>query len=503
MSDCPIPRSYWVIPGRLLAGEYPLARHERAQPEQLQRLLDAGIDCFLDLTQPREMPGYDRRLPPFVQYINQPIPDHDVPKKPSQMQDIQLALQHALAADRVVYVHCRAGIGRTGTVIGCHLVEQGLEGDQALTELVRLWQQNELSRIWPDIPETDEQIRYVREWPKHALRGDSRRASVPEEQPEAVTAVRTLRDRFHGCLLGMAVCDALAAATQFRRPGSFAPVGDLLGGGPFGLPRGAYSDDTATALCVADSMLASGALEPRDLLTRLLRWQQEGYLSATGQCVGISANTAKALAAAHWRRQAFAGSHDPAQLDAEPLVRVAPVALHDFADLAATLADAMDVARVTSQAPLVLDACRLLAGMLHTALRGEPRARVITPPGTLFNAAPLRREIAQLAMSAPVSPPPPGRNGAGSDALGTLQAARWALHSTTSFRAGALAAVNLGGNSDVIATIYGQLAGAHYGIGAIPGAWLVALAQRASIEELADQLLATALVRMGEGASGR
>jgi hypothetical protein len=109
VSDCPIPRSYWVIPGRLLAGEYPLEKNERERPEQLNRLLHAGVDCFLDLTQPREMPGYDRLLPPFVQYINQPVPDHDVPKKPSQMQDIQLALQHALAAGH----GRRAGLVRT------------------------------------------------------------------------------------------------------------------------------------------------------------------------------------------------------------------------------------------------------------------------------------------------------------------------------------------------------------------------------------------------------
>ena len=129
MSGTPIPRSYWVVPGRLLAGEYPL--------ERLEQLLAAGVNTFIDLTQPRENESYRQLLPQEVQYLNKPIPDHDVPKKHAHMHDIQAALADALAADRCVYVHCRAGIGRTGTVIGCHLVEQGLTGEAAFAELNR------------------------------------------------------------------------------------------------------------------------------------------------------------------------------------------------------------------------------------------------------------------------------------------------------------------------------------------------------------------------------
>ena len=100
-------------------------------------------------------------------------------------------------------------------------------------------------------------------------------------------------------------------ATQFRTPGTFTPVGDLLGGGPFDLPRGGWSDDTAMALCLADSLLERDGFDARDQVERYRRWQREGYLSATGQCLGITASTARALAMAQWRRRLFSGSHDP------------------------------------------------------------------------------------------------------------------------------------------------------------------------------------------------
>ncbi len=141
------------------------------------------------------------------------------------------------------------------------------------------------------------------------------------------------------------------AATQFRKPGSFTQVGDLLGGGPFDLPRGAWSDDTSMALCLAESLLEVGSFDPRDQVERYRRWQQQGHLSATGQCLGITASTAKALAQAGWRRQLFSGSHDPNQLDPEVLSRVGPVVMFYFAEPGDAVTFASEQSRTTCQAP--------------------------------------------------------------------------------------------------------------------------------------------------------
>ena len=174
------------------------------------------------------------------------------------------------------------------------------------------------------------------------------------------------------------------APTQYRRAGRFTPVGDLLGGGPFDLPRGAWSDDTAMALCLAESLLESGGFDARDQVARYRRWQQQGYLSATGQCVGISAATARALGRAQWRRQTFSGSHDPQALDPEILSRVTPVVMYFFADAEAAATQAAEAARTTCQAPAALNACRALARALHAALSGASKREILAAAEALL-----------------------------------------------------------------------------------------------------------------------
>jgi ADP-ribosyl-[dinitrogen reductase] hydrolase len=492
----PFPNSYWVIPGRLLAGEHPAGVTPAETQQRLESLLAAGIECFVDLTMPDELAAYDVELPIAAEYIRKPIRDHGLPARRDHMVDIQACLDHAVRTGQRTYVHCRAGIGRTGIVIGCFLVERGMSGPEALEELNRIWQQSKRSETWPHVPETDEQSEYVRAWtPQVAALLAARVTQQPAEDPlfenSTLSAARNLRDRFLGALIGLAVGDALAAATQYRKPGSFAPVGDMLGGGPFDLPRGGWSDDTAMALCLAESLVESNGFNPRDQVERYCRWQQQGYLSATGQCVGITASTARALAMAQWRRQMFSGSHDPTQLDPEVLSRVAPAVMFFFAAAPDAVANAADSARTTCQSAGAVEACRLFGAMVYGALAGKSKAAVLTPPPELLDVATLRTSVAGLARSATQMAPATPKAG---DVVEVLEAALWSFSTTNNFRDGALRVANLGANSDVAAAAYGQLAGAHYGVTAIPATWRNSLMGKDSIAGLADRLLAHAMV---------
>ncbi len=142
---------YWVVPGRLLAGPYPGSR------ERVQHLLDLGVTYFVDLT---EAGDYTPWLPDGVGYRRMPIPDFDVPS-PEQMRRTLALIEGALAEGRVVYVHCLGGCGRTGTVVGCYLVEQGMPGEAALEEIARL--RDEVAAVG-DSPETAAQYAMVRGW---------------------------------------------------------------------------------------------------------------------------------------------------------------------------------------------------------------------------------------------------------------------------------------------------------------------------------------------------
>jgi hypothetical protein len=163
----PLPNTYWVNPGRLLAGEIPYGADDADTRERLERLREVGIDYFIDLTQPHEHAEYRHLLPDRAQYRRCPIQDTEVPDEIAQMQDIQSDIRSALALGHNVYVHCRAGIGRTGMVVGCYLVEQGLTGKAALEHLNVLWRQSARAKTWPKVPQTREQAVYVERWQHH------------------------------------------------------------------------------------------------------------------------------------------------------------------------------------------------------------------------------------------------------------------------------------------------------------------------------------------------
>ena len=165
----PIPDSYWLIPGRLLAGEYPGTYHEADTREKLAKFLDAGIRTFINLTEARELSSYEEILRDLsaergieTVHVRQSIRDYRTPRERAQMIEILATIRGEIEAGRAVYVHCWGGIGRTGTVVGCWLVEQGLTGDEALRRIAELRQGIPDSRVRS--PESDEQCRYVRQW---------------------------------------------------------------------------------------------------------------------------------------------------------------------------------------------------------------------------------------------------------------------------------------------------------------------------------------------------
>ena len=171
----PVPNAYWVEPGRLLAGEYPGARCEKATRDRLGLFLQADVGCFIDLTEEGELEPYQELLAGeaarrgvTTEYVRLPIRDVDVPHSREHMTEILDTVDRALARGLCVYVHCWGGSGRTGTVVGCHLVRGGFSGSGALERVAELWRTVE--KHWRlDSPQTGEQRAWVMGWREGAL----------------------------------------------------------------------------------------------------------------------------------------------------------------------------------------------------------------------------------------------------------------------------------------------------------------------------------------------
>ena len=164
----PIPDSYWVRPGRLLAGEYPGAKEETQARRKVRRMLEAGVTFFLDLTEPGELKPYlpflreeAQAMGLSVEHRRMPIRDLGTPS-PEEMERILDSIDEAIEAGHTVYVHCWGGTGRTGTVVGCYLVRHGMSGEEALAEIARLRQGTPDG--WKRSPETRRQRQMVLGW---------------------------------------------------------------------------------------------------------------------------------------------------------------------------------------------------------------------------------------------------------------------------------------------------------------------------------------------------
>lgn len=299
------------------------------------------------------------------------------------------------------------------------------------------------------------------------------------------------RKRYLGCLLGLAVADAVGTTLEFRPPGTFTPITDMVGGGPFRLEPGQWTDDTSMALCLAESLVEKQAFDPADQMARYVRWYREGHLSSTGVCFDIGNTVRTALHHFEQTGNPYAGSTHPHTAGNGSIMRLAPVPMFYGNEPRRAIEQSAESSRTTHGAATAVDACRYLGGLIVGALSGVDKASLLAPrytpvPG-YWDEQPLVAEIDMVAGGSFKERNPPQIQGSGY-VVKSLEAALWAFYHSDSFRQGCLLAANLGDDADTTAAVYGQLAGAHYGIDNIPPDWLARLAQRDTIETLADRL---------------
>lgn len=291
-----------------------------------------------------------------------------------------------------------------------------------------------------------------------------------------------IRDRYRGALLGLACGDAVGTTVEFSPRGSFTPLTDMVGGGPFGLKAGQWTDDTSMAMCLAESLVRCGGFDARDQMNRYVNWYQHGYWSSTGTCFDIGNATRGALNNYLTTGEPLAGNDDPGSAGNGSIMRLAPVVLR-YLDAPDMLEMAVLSSRTTHAAAECLDACRLFATVLARALDGQSKEEVLNL-GTVSVCSEGLRGIAEGSY---LSKSRDQIQGTGY-VVHSLEAALWCFATTHTFADAVLAAANLGDDADTTAAVVGQVAGAFYGASGLPAHWLERLHQRADIEQLADTL---------------
>ena len=417
-------------------------------------------DWEIDQLQVRALPEAVRKR--HMEWWHLPIPDAQPPglEFENAWTIAGEAIRDRLRLGFDVLVHCKGGQGRAGTVGARLLVELGANPEDAIKK-VRAARHGAI--------ETRAQLH-------HVAQCAAREPARPTKSAECI------RDRAIGALLGLAVGDALGTTLEFSSRDARSQLVDLVGGGPFNLPPGCWTDDTAMALALADSLAAADGLDCRDLMDRFVRWWRHGEYSCTGNCFDIGTTIRQALERYRQTGDPLSGSTDPWTAGNGSLMRLAPVALRFWNDRARLRSAAMQQSRTTHGADEAVDGCRAFADLLADAIVGSPRSAVLASRS--FEGA---AEVARILGGSWRGKARHEIRSTGY-VVHTLEAACWSVARTADFRSAVLLAANLADDADTVAAVTGQLAGALYGLSGIPEAWLDRIAWKDRLLDTAQRL---------------
>jgi ADP-ribosyl-[dinitrogen reductase] hydrolase len=294
-------------------------------------------------------------------------------------------------------------------------------------------------------------------------------------------------ENYQGCLLGLACGDAVGTTVEFKARGSFPPVTDMVGGGPFGLQPGEWTDDTSMALCLAESLLENDAFDVKDQINRYVRWWKEGYLSSTGRCFDIGTTVSDALRRYEQTGDPYSGSTYHRSAGNGSIMRLAPVPMFYQSDLDEVIHYSAESSKTTHGTKEAVDACKLFGVMIALALGGSSIEELLTGTQAFLEPQTLAPSIRDIQAGTYKDKPESEILGSGY-VVKSLEAALWCFFHTDSYQEAVLKAVNLGNDADTTGAVVGQLAGAYYGIQSIPKAWLEKLAMRDLIQTMAERL---------------
>ena len=294
--------------------------------------------------------------------------------------------------------------------------------------------------------------------------------------------------RLKGCILGLAIGDAMGAPVEFMKRGTFEPVTAYRSGGKFRLNAGEWTDDTAMALCLAQSLIESKGFDPIDQLDKYIKWIDTGYMSCTGKMVGLGKTCMRSLIRYRSKGQAYTGLKHEKFSGNGSLMRLAPICIYYADNLDKAVHYAVLSSKTTHGSPIAIDCCRYFAYIIVHLLNGLEKDMLfsnefIAGVYRYFLDDPLHDELNSIIRCEFTSKCANEIQSSGY-AIHSLEASLWSFHHTHTFEEAILKSVNLGDDSDTVGAITGQMVGAYYGVDGVSNEWISGLSRLDLIESV-------------------
>jgi len=297
--------------------------------------------------------------------------------------------------------------------------------------------------------------------------------------------------RLFGSIFGLMCGDAVGTTVEFRPYKTFKPVTDMIGGGVFNLNAGEWTDDSSQALCMLISLITKDGFVPEDIMNRFVSWKEDGYMSSNGTCFDIGMTTSTAINRFKQTGYPLSGLTDETSCGNGCLMRLAPIPMF----YNSTLNDAVIISGLSSQLTHghdeCIDASRYFGKLIWLALNGFSKQEILSR--VIGNNIGIKKGVVSKPLYSIIKGDykkknPPEIRGKGY-VIDTLESALWAFYKTDNFVDGLLKVVNLGDDADTTGAVYGQLAGAYYGINNIPKKWIDIIAKKEKVESMVEQLI--------------
>ncbi len=297
----------------------------------------------------------------------------------------------------------------------------------------------------------------------------------------------TKTNRQIGCMLGLAIGDAMGAPVEFQKRGSFVPVTEYRSGGKFRLNAGEWTDDTAMALCLAQSLIDSNGFDPIDQMDKYLRWIDTGYMSCTGKMVGLGKTCWRSLVRYRRMGEPYTDIKHEKFSGNGSLMRLAPICIYYSGNLDQAVYYAALSSKTTHGSPIAVDCCRYFAYIVMHLLNGVDKDMIFSDKfiSRLYRYfdEPLHREL-NFIIKGDFTTKIEDEVHSSGYVIHSLEASLWSFYHTDTFEKAILKSVNLGDDADTVGAITGQLVGAFYGVDGILDEWISGLSKLDLIEDI-------------------